>query len=126
MKWIARLICLICVIAALGSGAAAQAQTATVLTVPGRISAPGGQADFDLAALERLGTHRLRTTTPWTEGVQEFDGALLRDLLAAVGAQGGALAMSALNYYTVDFPRADAQTYDVIIAFRRNGQAMIT
>ena len=66
----------------------------------------------------------VRTATPWTEGVQDFTGVRLRDLLAAVGAQGSTLALTALNDYTVEIPIADARAYDVIVAYRRNGEAM--
>lgn len=97
---------------------------AVVLSVSGRIAAQASPREFTLANLEALGAHRVRTATPWTDGVQEFIGVRLRDLLAAVNAQGRTLAMTALNDYTVEIPATDADAYDVIIAYRRNGQAM--
>jgi hypothetical protein len=110
--------------AAFGRAPAGAQNAPVVLTVTGRIAAQPAPRDFTLAGLEALGVHSLRTTTPWTDGVQEFTGVRLRDLLAAVGAQGGTLAMTALNDYTVEIPAADAHAYDVIVAFRRNGRAM--
>jgi hypothetical protein len=97
--------------------------TPVLLTVTGRLGAPAAR-EFTLPSLEALGTYSVRTSTPWTDGVQEFTGVRLRDLLAAVGAQGGTLAMTALNDYTVEIPAADASAYDVIVAYRRNGAAM--
>ena len=94
-----------------------------LLTVSGRLGAPAPR-ELTLPDLEALRPHSVRTTTPWTDGVQEFTGVRLRDLLAAVGAQGHTLAMTALNDYTVEIPASDASAYDVIVAYRRNGQAM--
>ena len=94
-----------------------------VLTVSGRLTTAGAR-DFTLPALEALGTIRVRAATPWTDGVQDFTGVRLRDLLAAVGAQGGTLALTALNDYSVEIPISDASTYDVIVAYRHNGAAM--
>ena len=94
-----------------------------VLTVSGRLAAPAAH-DFTLSSLEALGVQTVRTATPWTEGVQDFTGVRMRDLLAAVGAQGSTLALTALNDYTVEIPIADARAYDVIVAYRRNGEAM--
>src|SRR3546814_2488292 len=56
-----------------------------ILTVSGAIRVHtdpvAGVAEFDRAALEDLGLVHLRTRTRWTEGVQDFEGVLLRDLL---------------------------------------------
>jgi hypothetical protein len=114
---------LLAVIAAAWSGGPARADDPVVLTVTGRV---GGAAwhEFTLAALEALPAREIRTTTPWTDGVQQFTGVRLRDLLEAVGAQGASLAMTALNDYTVEIPAAEAGRYDVIVAYRRNGSAM--
>jgi hypothetical protein len=98
--------------------------TPVLLTVTGRLAAPAVPREFTLPSLEALGALSVRTATPWTDGVQEFTGVRLRDLLAAVGAQGRTLAMTALNDYTVEIPAADARSYDVIVAYRRNGAAM--
>ncbi len=55
----------------------------------------------------------------------QADGdVVLRDLLAVVGAQGGTLHAVAINDYAVELPAADAQDYDVLVAYRMNGAAM--
>jgi hypothetical protein len=89
-----------------------------VLTVTGRIKLPnvGSQAQFDMAMLERLPQHSFVTRTPWYATPRKFTGPLLRDVLAACGAQGSGLRATALNDYRVDLPFEDAQLYDVLLA----------
>lgn len=99
-------------------------QGPVLLEIAGKIDAPNGTARLDLAGLEGLGLRHLRTSTYWTEGIQDFEGVLLRDLLRAVGAHGQMAVMFALNDYTVDIPVADAEAYDVLIAVRQNGAEM--
>lgn len=81
-------------------------------------------ADFDLAMLEKLPQHSITTTVPWYPTARTFTGVLLRDLLAAVGAQGSTLRAIALNDYRVDIPVKDAHDHDVIVAYRLDGQPM--
>ena len=96
-----------------------------VLRVSGQIAnrTDGTAALFDMAALEALPAAHIVTTTAWTEGDVAFDGVLLRDLLAAVGADGNTLSAIAINDYAISIPVSDAQ-YDVIIAYRMNGEPM--
>ena len=111
---------------ALGEEALAPPQDRVILTVTGAIAntnAPG-RADFDLAALERLGFSKLVTWTPWTEGAVEFEGVLARRLMAVVGARGTEVYALALNEYDHTIPIADFQSYDVLLALRMNGRPM--
>ncbi|MBX6321865.1 MAG: molybdopterin-dependent oxidoreductase [Rhodospirillaceae bacterium] len=98
-----------------------------VLTVL-RGTAPGRGGDrmvFDLSTLERLGTVTIETSTPWTEGVQRFEGVPLRRLLAAAGATGSSMVIArAQNNYVAVIPADDFRKYDVILAFRQNGRAL--
>jgi hypothetical protein len=89
-----------------------------VLTVTGRVRMPnaGSSAQFDMAMLEQLPQHSFSTRTPWYSGPRKFTGPLLRDVLAACGAEGSNLRAFALNDYRVDLPVEDARRYDVIIA----------
>lgn len=116
------------------AGAAAAAPPASlpapqgpvVLTVTGQIAvanAPGAAA-FDLALLESLGTETIRTTTIWTDGVQEFTGVPLHSLLQRLGAQAGVLEARAINDYATQLPVSDAVPGGALIAYRRNGQPM--
>jgi hypothetical protein len=107
--------------------AALEAPTgAVVLTVRGAQARAGrdGQADFDMAMLERLRLRSITTETPWHSGTRTFKGPLLRDVLAAAGAQGKTARLVALNDYHVDLPLEDVQRYDVILACQLDGKPM--
>lgn len=89
-----------------------------LLTVAGRVRNPndGARANFDMGMLESLPQASFATRTPWYAQAKRFTGPLLRDVLAAAGAQGGSLRLVALNDYRVDMPFEDAQRHDVIVA----------
>jgi hypothetical protein len=113
-------------VGARGEEILAPPQDAVILTVTGAIAntnAPG-RADFDLANLEHLGLSKLVTWTPWTEGEIEFEGVLVRRLMAAVGANGTEVHATALNDYDATVPLADFQSYEVLLALRMNGRLM--
>jgi len=97
-----------------------------VLTVGGKIGAPnrGTQAVFDMAMLEALPQHSFTTMTPWDEKPVSFRGPRLRDVLAAVRAQGSQIKATALNDYRIVIPVEDAQRFDVVVATRKNGEPM--
>ena len=105
---------------ALSSGAQAlePAMGVVVLTVGGRVrnTNDGRRAHFDMPMLEGLPQHSTVTRTPWFAQARRFTGPLLRDVLAAAGAQGTLLRLVALNDYQVDMPYDDAQRHDVIVA----------
>jgi hypothetical protein len=89
-----------------------------VLTLTGRVrnANDGDRAQFDMAMLESLPQTSFVTRTPWYARARRFSGPLLRDVLAAAGAQGSVLRLSALNDYRVDMPFEDTQRHDVILA----------
>jgi hypothetical protein len=89
-----------------------------VLTISGRVGKPnaGNAAQFDMVMLERLPQHSFSTRTPWYPQARKFTGPLLRDVLAACGAEGSNLRAFALNDYRVDLPFEDAQRFDVLVA----------
>jgi hypothetical protein len=76
----------------------------------------GERADFDMAMLAALPQHSFTTQTPWYKEPKKFTGPLLRDVLAAAGAQGKTLQAVALNNFKVEVPVADAQQFPVIVA----------
>ena len=98
--------------------ALAPPESTPVLTVTGKLRRPNVQAAavFDMAMLERLPQVSLVTHTPWYAQARKFTGPLLRDVLAAAGAQGTALRAVALNDYRVDIPFDDALHIDVVLA----------
>ena len=128
--WIALLLGAIAAVS--GSSTIAQessiplARGPVVLEVSGHTlaSAPDQAFAFDIAGLESLGTAVIRTETPWTTGVITFTGARLRDILKAVGAQDMAVTATALNDYSTKIPEEDFETYDVVVATRRDGNLM--
>jgi hypothetical protein len=89
-----------------------------VLTISGRVARPndGTRALFDMGMLERLPQASFTTKTPWYAQPRKFTGPLLRDVLAAAGAQGTTLRATALNDYRVDIPFEDAQQHDMLLA----------
>lgn len=91
---------------------------AVVLTVTGRVRSQnhGSNAVFDMGMLAALPQHRYSTRTPWYAKARQFEGPLLRDVLASAGAQGTLLRLKALNDYQVDMPWDDAQRHDVMLA----------
>lgn len=97
------------------------ASTPTILSV-GKQGAPS--INFDRAALEQLPQHTIMTSTPWTTGTVRFEGPLLRDVLGQAGARGATISAVAMNDYKVSLPFSDAETYDVIVALKRDGQYM--
>jgi hypothetical protein len=116
----------------LSAGALAQADSsplpaphgAPILTVTGAIARANadGSVQFDAAMIEALPRRSLTTGTPWYDQPRTFEGPLLRDLLAAAGANGQTLRVEALNDYAASLPVADAFTYDVIVADRIDGK----
>lgn len=96
-----------------------------VLTVKGTISNTnaGDTAQFDLAMLEALKGRKGEMETPWTEGKVTFEGPLLREILAAVGATGTSLKVRALNDYAADVPAEDAKL-DTMLATKLDGKPM--
>lgn len=93
-----------------------------VLTVSGKVGAPnrGAKAVFDLAMLEALPQKTFTTMTPWDKTPVKFSGPLLRDVLAAVKAQGTTLKALALNDYKITIPLEDAAQFDMVLAHRMN------
>lgn len=89
-----------------------------ILVVSGQVRQPnmGPDAAFDMAMLASLPQHSFTTRTPWFPDANKFSGPLLRDVLAAAGAQGDTLRAIALNDYRVDLPFDDAQRHDVMLA----------
>lgn len=89
-----------------------------VLTLTGRLRMPneGDRAHFDMDMLAALPQSSFSTRTPWYAQARRFTGPLLRDVLAAAGAQGTTLRLVALNDYRVDMPVDDTRRHDVVLA----------
>ena len=97
-----------------------------ILTVSGAIANTNddGLARLDTALLDGLPQHSFATSTIWTEGVDTYEGVLLTDLLAALGATGTEVLAKALNDYEITFPVADVTSEGPLLAYRTNGNPM--
>lgn len=84
-----------------------------------------GIAQFDMPMLKALPTVRLETSTAVTDGVHQFDGFLMRDLLKLVGATGATISASALNDYAIDFTADEFERFDVVVAYDMDGQPLL-
>ena len=95
-----------------------------VLTVDGMINtcSDGLEVRLDQAMVEALPHTTITTDNPWDHGPSTYEGVLLRDLLDYVKADGTILSFTALNDYRSEMPLADARTYDVILAYKRDGE----
>lgn len=101
-------------------------QGPVILLISGDIgvtNTPEGAA-FDRQMLIDLGQTEMRTTTPWTDGVQVFEGVLARTVIERVEADGTTVKAAALNDYTVEMPMDDFMNYDVLLAIKMNGEEM--
>ncbi|EPJ43935.1 MAG: hypothetical protein OFPII_38710 [Osedax symbiont Rs1] len=93
-----------------------------ILTISGNIThknSPRG-AEFDLAMLMALKQTAIITETPWTEGLNEFQGPLISEVLALVGASGNTLNATALNGYKVVIPLEEVRKNKLLFALKKN------
>lgn len=102
---------------------AAEQKTDAILTVVDE-SAGGTRTEMSLADLQKLESATVRTSTPWHDGEQVFEGVPLEKLLKHLGSRGTRLTLTALNNYMTEIPAADAAQYPVLLAYKRNGQTM--
>ena len=101
-------------------------QERVILTIAGAIARTNaaGEARFDRPMLDSLPQHEFATSTVWTEGVSVYSGVLLRDLLAAVGAEGTALTAHAIDGYSATIPLDSLADDGPLVASLRDGAAM--
>ena len=84
-----------------------------------------GAAYFDMDMLQALPRVQLDTTTAVTDGVRNFEGVLMRDLLAHVAAQGDTVTATALNNYVIDIAADEFDRFDVVLAYRMDGEPLL-
>lgn len=101
-------------------------QGPVVLRVFGDVSVTNsaGEAQFDLAMLQEMPDTMYETTTLWTNGLQQFRGVLLKELVDRLKIEAGTLEASALNEYLIEIPLEDAIEGGALIAYERNGKPM--
>src|SRR5690349_9368686 len=85
--------------------------------------------EFSIDELRALGDTRIATGTPWTKGMQKFEGITGAQIVAAMEAKGQKLdARSVLavanNDYSIVIPFEVFNQPTTLIAFAQNGAAM--
>lgn len=95
----------------------------TILTISYTQEGIEREKAYSLADLESLKPHVIQTSTPWTKGIQTFEGVLLRDLIPN-SVTNTLIKGSALNDYSAEIPISDAYDYDVVVAYKHNGSYM--
>ena len=97
-----------------------------ILTISGKIDSPnkGTVAVFDMKMLEKLPQKTFSTRSPWFPDAMRFTGPLLRDVLAAAGANGKTIMALALNDYKTEIPFDDVLRQDPIVARLMNDKPM--
>ena len=123
---------------AAASGPGSRAEGPVILTIVGAISQSNrgarddfadrlmafqetafGQAmEFDAAALQKLGMRKLRVQHATWPAAHDFEGPLLRDVLAAAGVRAGTVQPVALDGFAADIPFSDLEKYPVILALK--------
>ena len=125
-RLLAPCLMVLALVSALPAAALEPATGKIVLTITGKISEKnaGNTAVFDLAMLEKLPQQTFTTKTPWDKQPVKYTGPFLRDVLAAVKANGNTLKASALNDYKTTIPLDDAKRFDVVLAHKMNDKAI--
>lgn len=97
-----------------------------VLIISGAIGATNlsGEAHLDREMLQAMGLEEVLTTTPWTEGRQQFQGVPLHSLVDLIKPAGKTLRLKALNDYWVDLPLSEALEPGPLLAIHSNGVAL--
>jgi hypothetical protein len=83
--------------------------------------------DLTREQLEALPQQRVLTSTAWTDGVKDFQGPLMRDVLALLVkpiAEGAVLRLIALNEYEVSVSVDDYRQWDVVLAHHMDGKPL--
>jgi hypothetical protein len=101
-------------------------KAAVLLTASGMITATNkdGTLALDQDQLAALPQHSFTTSTTWTEGAPTFKGVLLKDYIAAIGASGTTITLTALNDYKITMPMADVRDDGPMLAYLMDGKTM--
>ena len=97
-----------------------------ILTIAGNIEKTNvnDTAQFDLQMLLAFKQHQINTKTPWTQGINKFEGPTINDLISYVAGEGQAISATALNGFRIMIPMVDVTNYPVIVALKRNDEIL--
>lgn len=127
-----------------GAAAPAVAEGPTLLTVTGEITDTNrGPVDpetdklfifndvnferareFDLGMLETLPQATVHADFPKGGEKTEFSGPLLKDVLAAAGAEGKTLMIQAMDGYAIEAPLDELVDKGAVVALARDGKSL--
>lgn len=79
-------------------------------------------AEFDIAMLEALGMQKISFGYKEWPAPEVMEGPRLRDVLAAVGAEGKWITAVALDGYGVEFTDKDQRAQDYVLVLKRGGR----
>ncbi|MEM8776668.1 MAG: molybdopterin-dependent oxidoreductase [Pseudomonadota bacterium] len=94
---------------------------ALAITVDGIAAAEQKSILLTLSDLQAFKNVSFVTSTPWTQGDQEFMGVWMADLLQDLDVTEGTVTLTALNDYSVSLPVSDFESGGAMLAFKRNG-----
>lgn len=97
-----------------------------ILTVSGNLehsNSPQG-AQLNRQMLESLPQYQFTTVTPWTDGVHQYQGVLLSELLGRIGANGNTLVAHGLNDYYAEIDLQQIKGYPILLAMKSDGETM--
>jgi hypothetical protein len=81
-------------------------------------------AEFDRAMLQSLGSHEIELSYEKWPKAYRFAGPRLVDVLAAAGAEGRAITVTALDGYAEEITADELAGYDWIVALERDGRPL--
>lgn len=91
------------------------------------IEGPKGLRRYTVAQLEALGMHEVTTSTFWPDDNGTYQGPLLADVLRDAGLASAPLVrVAALDGFSQRIPQEDWSRWPVLLATRRDGEAMGT
>lgn len=88
------------------------------------VTEKGNEVTFTIEDLDKLDQSGFKTSTIWTEGVVEFTGVSLSEVLEAAGAEGSSFELTALNDYAIFITASELEDGVPLIATRRDGMLM--
>lgn len=97
-----------------------------ILTIFGKLNNANheGSARFDRDMLMKVKQSTIETETPWTVGLNKFEGPSIKDIIDLVGSKGEEIVATALNGYIITIPFNDIQKYPVILALKKNEEIL--
>lgn len=106
-------------------GTLSHAFAGALLTLRDTTTTPPTEIALTAADIDAIPVQTIRTHTDFTDGVTEFTGPRIMDLLALIGTGSATEAhVIAANDYSVEIPLPEFTKYGVILAREANGKRL--